>query len=132
MNAIRSPSAAGPAAATTPWTCSATASTPCPRRSAKPRRFPLGRYRGLAFGLVLHAGGAADVFLEGKAVRHGMLSRDHRGPRAVLNALDRLAGSYAGQCDTTRLRSWRSPKASSATTRPASAGPSPTTPTWPS
>jgi hypothetical protein len=50
------------------------------------RRFPLGRYRGLAFGLVLHAGGAAEVFLEGAATRHGMLSRDHRGPRAVLKA----------------------------------------------
>ena len=66
------------------------------------RRFSLGRYRGLDFGLVLHSGGAADVFLEGAATRHGMLSRDHHGPRAVMNALDRLAGSYQGQCDTAR------------------------------
>ena len=66
------------------------------------KRFPLGRYRGLDFGLVLHSGGAADVFLEGAATRHGMLSRDHHGPRAVMNALDRLSGSYQGQCDTTR------------------------------
>lgn len=65
------------------------------------RRFPLGRYRGLDFGVVLHSGGAADVFLEGAATRHGMLSRDHHGPRAVLNALDRLAGSHQGQCDST-------------------------------
>ena len=36
------------------------------------------------------------------STRHGMLSRDHHGPRAVLNALDRLADSYAGQIDTTR------------------------------
>ena len=57
------------------------------------RRYPLGVYRGLAFGLALHAGGAAEVFLEGKATRHGLLSRDHRGPRAVLNAVDRLAGT---------------------------------------
>jgi hypothetical protein len=28
-----------------------------------------------------------------------MLSRDSHGPRAVLNALDRLAGSYEGQCE---------------------------------
>jgi hypothetical protein len=42
------------------------------------------------------------VFLEGAATRHGQLSRDHRGPRAVLNALDRLAESYPGQRDTTR------------------------------
>jgi N12 class adenine-specific DNA methylase/predicted RNA methylase len=64
-------------------------------------RFPLGTYRGLGFGLVLHPGGAADVYLEGAATRHAMLSRDHQGPRAVLNALDRLAGSYQSQCDAT-------------------------------
>jgi len=65
-------------------------------------RFPIGRYRGLAFGLVLHPGGAAEVSFEGVVTSHGMLSRDHRGPRAVLNALDRLAGSYRGQCDAAR------------------------------
>jgi N12 class adenine-specific DNA methylase/predicted RNA methylase len=65
------------------------------------RRFPLGRYRGLAFGLVRHPGGATEVFLDGAATRHGMLSRDHRGPRAVLNAVERLAGSYEDQCDAT-------------------------------
>jgi hypothetical protein len=65
------------------------------------KRFPLGHYRGLAFGLVLHAGGAGEVFLEGAATRHAMLSRDHQGPRAVLNALDRLSGSYDGQCNAT-------------------------------
>lgn len=58
------------------------------------RRFPLGTYRGLAFGLVLHPGGGAEVFLEGATLRHGLLSHDHRGPRAVLNALDRLSDSY--------------------------------------
>ena len=31
-----------------------------------------------------------------------MLSRDHHGPRAVMNALERLAGTYEGQRDTTR------------------------------
>jgi hypothetical protein len=31
-----------------------------------------------------------------------MLSRDHHGPRAVLNALERLAGSYDAEC--ARLR----------------------------
>jgi hypothetical protein len=66
------------------------------------RRFPLGRFRGLAFGIVLHAAGDADVYLEGSAVRHGTLSREHRGPRAVLNALERLAGTYPGQCEPAR------------------------------
>jgi hypothetical protein len=61
---------------------------------------PVGRYRGLGFGLALHAGGAGEVFLEGRATRHAMLSREHRGPRAVLNALERIAGGYRGQIDT--------------------------------
>ena len=72
-----------------------------PEKVRESSRFPLGQYRGLAFGLVLYPGGAAEIFLEGAATRHGLLSRDHRGPRAVLNALDRLADSYPGQCDAT-------------------------------
>ena len=66
-----------------------------PESVRQTKRFPLGRYKGLDFGIVLHPGGAADVTLEGAATRHGMLSRDHHGPRAVLNALERLADSYA-------------------------------------
>ena len=52
--------------------------------------------------LVPSPGGAAEVFLEGAATRHGMLSRDPHGPRAVLNALDRLAGTYENQVDDIR------------------------------
>ena len=66
------------------------------------RRFPFGRYHGLDYGMVLHPNGAADVFLEGKLVRHGELSREHRGPRAVFNALERLLAGYAGQLLATR------------------------------
>ncbi len=73
-----------------------------PEKVRETKRFPLGQYRGLDFGVVLHAGGSADVYLEGAASRHGMLSRDHRGPRAVFNALDRLAGSYPGQLESAR------------------------------
>ncbi len=65
-------------------------------------RFPIGSYRGLGFGLALHQSGAAEVFLEGAVTRHGLLSRDHRGPRAVMNALERLADGYQGQSDATR------------------------------
>jgi hypothetical protein len=72
-----------------------------PEKPRESKAYPIGRYRGLAFGLVLHPNGAAEVFLEGAATRHAMLSRDHQGPRAVINALDRLAGSYQGQCDAT-------------------------------
>jgi len=73
-----------------------------PEKVRETKRLVIGRYRGLAFGVELYANGSAEVFLEGATIRHGLLSRDHRGPRAVLNALDRLAGSYQGQCDATR------------------------------
>jgi N12 class adenine-specific DNA methylase/SAM-dependent methyltransferase len=46
------------------------------------RRYPLGSYRGLAFGVELHPGGAADVYLEGEANRNTMLSRESRGARS--------------------------------------------------
>ncbi len=72
-----------------------------PEKVRESKRFALGRYHGLAFGMVLHANGALDVFLEGSVTRHAMLSREHHGPRAVLNALDRLSGSYGEQRDAT-------------------------------
>ncbi len=61
-------------------------------------RVPLGNYRGLRFGLVLHPQFPADVFLEGAMTRQSGLSRDHQGPRAVLNALERLASTYGAEC----------------------------------
>ncbi len=70
-----------------------------PERVHEHTVIPLGRYSGLQFGLVLHAGGAAEVFLEGQTTRHALLSREHRGPRAVLNALERIADGYRGQID---------------------------------
>ena len=66
------------------------------------RRYPLGIYRGLNFGLVLHPQGAPEMYLEGTATRHGQLSSD-AGARAVLNALDRLTGGYKAQSATARL-----------------------------
>jgi hypothetical protein len=73
-----------------------------PRHVSETRRFPLGSYRGLRFGLALHLQFAPDVYLEGAATRQEMLSRDHHGPRAVLNALERLAKGYDSEC--ARLR----------------------------
>lgn len=58
------------------------------------RRFTLGRFRGLAFGVVVHRDSAPEVFLEGHSTRQASLSRDSHGPRAVLNALERLATRY--------------------------------------
>ena len=66
------------------------------------RRVSLGLYRRLRFGLVLHPRFAPEVYLEGAAVRQTMLAREHHGPRAILNALERLATTYASEC--ARLR----------------------------
>ncbi len=62
------------------------------------RRVPLGVYRGLNFGLVLHPHFSPDVFLEGAATRQSGFLSEHQGPRAVLNALERLANGYGSEC----------------------------------
>jgi hypothetical protein len=62
-------------------------------------RVPLGIYRGLRFGLILHPQFSPDVYLEGAMTRQSELSREHQGPRAVLNALERLAKAYGHECD---------------------------------
>ena len=68
-----------------------------PARVREPQRVPLGLYRGLGFGLVLHPQWAPEAFLQGSTTRRDTLSRDHQGPRAVLNALERLAQGYGGE-----------------------------------
>ena len=65
-------------------------------------RVPLGTYRGLRFGLVVHSQFPPDVYLEGAITRQSTLSRDHQGPRAVLNNLERLANIYGSECDRVR------------------------------
>jgi N12 class adenine-specific DNA methylase len=69
-----------------------------PRNASETTRVPLGIYRGLRFGLVLHPQFPPDVYLEGAITRQSGLSRDHQGPRAVLNALERLANGYGSEC----------------------------------
>ncbi len=39
---------------------------------------------------------------KGAIARQSALSREHQGPRAVLNALERLAGGYGSECDRIR------------------------------
>jgi len=70
-----------------------------PERVMQKQRFPLGTYRGLRFGMVLNPQWAPEVYLEGATTRLDTLSRDHHGPRAILNALERLAGAYGPECD---------------------------------
>jgi hypothetical protein len=65
-------------------------------------RVPIGTYCGLRFGLILHPNFPPDVFLEGAITRRSTLSRDHQGPRAVLNALERLATGYSPECVRVR------------------------------
>jgi hypothetical protein len=73
-----------------------------PMKVSNTQRFPLGQYRGLRFGLILHPQYSPDVYLEGAMTRTDALSREHHGPRAVLNAVERLAGGYKSECDSTR------------------------------
>jgi hypothetical protein len=73
-----------------------------PRDVRDTRRVPLGTYRGLRFGIVLHPQFPPSVYLEGAVARQSSLSREHQGPRAVLNALERLAGGYDSECDRIR------------------------------
>ena len=73
-----------------------------PRDVRDTRHIPLGIYRGLRFGLVLHPQFPPSVFLEGVIARQSALSRDHHGPRAVLNSLERFVGGYGTEC--VRLR----------------------------
>jgi len=61
-------------------------------------RVPLGMYRGLRFGLVLHPHFPPDVYLDGATRRQTMLSREHQGARAILNAAERLASDYGSEC----------------------------------
>jgi hypothetical protein len=70
--------------------------------SPEPRPVALGIYRGLRFGLILYPQFAAEVYLQGAARRHSGFLREHQGPRAVFNAIERLAGSYETEC--ARLR----------------------------
>ena len=73
-----------------------------PKQVQERTRIPFGTYRGLRFGMVLNPQFPPDVYLEGSTSRSTTLSRDHQGPRAVLNALDRLASGYGPDCDRVR------------------------------
>ena len=73
-----------------------------PQHVQQSRRVPLGVYQGLKFGIVLDPQFAPEVYLEGAIMRRSPLSREHHGPRAVLNALERLADGYGSQIATIR------------------------------
>lgn len=57
----------------------------------------LGMYRGLKFGLDLSPNQNPTVCVEGAVTRFEPLSRDHHGPRAIMNAVTRLVDGYGGE-----------------------------------
>jgi len=73
-----------------------------PKRIVEKQRSPLGTYRGLKFGIILHPNWSPEVYLEGAVTRQDTLSRDSHGPRAVLNALERIASGYKMERETSR------------------------------
>jgi hypothetical protein len=73
-----------------------------PRNVGERCRLPLGIYQGLRFGVVLHPQFPAEVYLEGAISRQSGLLREHQGPRAILNAVERLASGYGSECDRIR------------------------------
>jgi len=73
-----------------------------PKYVRETTRVPLGTYRGLRFGMILHPQFPPDVYLEGATTCRDTLLRDHRGARAVLNALERLASTYGSECARVR------------------------------
>ncbi len=68
-----------------------------PREVRQEQRVALGVYRGLRFGLVLYRDFPPDVYVEGATMRYDRLIRGSHGPRAVLNAAERLCSAYGNE-----------------------------------
>ncbi len=73
-----------------------------PQQVIDRQKIRLGVYRGLRFGIVLHPQYRPELYLEGAITRHDTLYREQSGPRAILNAVERLADSYGRSCAATR------------------------------
>jgi hypothetical protein len=73
-----------------------------PKSVNETTRVPLGIYQGIRFGIVQHSQFPPEVFLEGATISKSTLSREHQGPRAVLNALERLVSGYGSECVRVR------------------------------
>jgi hypothetical protein len=61
------------------------------------KRFPLGMFLGLSFGITLHPNSKPDAYLAGETTHSTSFSSQDPGPRALLNALDRLSGSHVSR-----------------------------------
>ena len=69
-----------------------------PEKVSETYHTKLGTYRGLECGMILHPLGGTEVYLDGAVRCREQLMRDNPGPRAVLNALERLANGYDHDC----------------------------------
>ena len=67
-----------------------------PEKVSETYRTRLGTFHGLEAGIILHPLGGTEVVLDGAVRCREQLIRDNPGPRAVLNALERLADGYEG------------------------------------
>ncbi len=65
-----------------------------PERTQSIRHFALGKYHGLEFGIQVTPYGSKDVYVKGATTRLADTARDSLGPKAVMNALERIASSY--------------------------------------
>jgi hypothetical protein len=65
-----------------------------PDKASETYRTRLGSFHGLEAGIILHPLGGTEVYLDGAVRCRETLMRDNPGPRAVLNALERLANGY--------------------------------------
>jgi hypothetical protein len=73
-----------------------------PEEVSETRRRKLGSYRGLEYGVFQHPLGQLDVYVEGAGKRWVTMPRDTPGPRAVMNAVERLIPVYAHEFDDIR------------------------------
>jgi hypothetical protein len=49
--------------------------------------------------MALYPGQSPEAYVEGRVTRLGKLSREHHGPRAILNAVERIIGGYEAEHD---------------------------------
>ena len=73
-----------------------------PKAVGATRQVTLGSCQGVAFGLELRPQQTPEVFVRGALTYRYGLSREHQGPRAVWNAVQRLIGSWAERAAQTR------------------------------
>ena len=73
-----------------------------PESVREPRRVELGVCRSLRFGLLLRPQAGPELFVEGATTWREVMSRDHHGPRAIMNAVERLIAGYDTRHAETR------------------------------